>query len=57
MHDARSKWQVMIATQHKVETNGTEKEVPEAKPNFDHMAWQVQSLFKFNNFYDQMDST
>lgn len=34
---------------------GVEKVRPEGKPDLDRIAQQVKNLFKFRNFYDQMD--
>lgn len=34
---------------------GVEEKTPETKPDLDHVARQVQNLFKFKIFYDEMD--
>lgn len=45
----------MTASHCEMEIERGEQKDPEEEPNLDRMAQQVQILFKFNNFYNQMD--
>lgn len=38
-----------------MEIEKEEQQIPKSEPDLDHMTQLVQSLFKYMNFYDQMD--
>lgn len=54
MHDDRGKAHIMMVSYCEMEIKETEKKAYEAEPDLLD-ALQVQNLFNFRNFYDQID--
>lgn len=47
----------MMVSHCETEVEEAKKKAPQAKPDLDRMAQQLQDLFKFRNLYDHMDFT
>lgn len=46
---------MMVASHGAAKVEENEEKAPEPQRDFNQMARQVQNLFKFRSFYDQMD--